>query len=60
MASIKNHYIIIQKADKMKLIRLNVLLDKLDLKLKFRIYKFQYIAKEKFYKVIGFILKFIA
>lgn len=44
----------------MKFIRLNVFLGKLDLKLKFRIYKFQYITKEKLYKVIGFILNFIA
>ena len=44
----------------MKLIRLSVISGMLDIKPKSRVYKFKFVAKKKFYKMIDFTLKFIA
>lgn len=44
----------------MKLIRLSVFSGKLDIKPKSEVYKYKFVAKNKFYKVIDFTFKFIA
>lgn len=44
----------------MKLIRLSVFSGKLDIKPKSEVYKYKFVAKNTFYKVIDFTFKFIA
>lgn len=44
----------------MKLIRLSVFSGKLDIKPKSRVYKYKFVTKNKFYRMIDFTLKFIA